>query len=99
MTGSYEFKASKRMRDGDIVTFKYHDGTSKRLVVRWSRHSLLCENCPFRNQRRPGGLILCGMYRVTDAGRRHRACEMGTPYYVNQTRLQWFDMDNLMEDI
>lgn len=99
VTGSYEFKASKRIQDGDIVTFKYPDGTYKRLIAQGSRKGKLCRECPFCNQRRPGGLILCGMYRVTDAGRKHRACELHAPYYANQIMLQWFDVDKLMEDL
>lgn len=96
--GSHEFNATKRIQDGDIVTFKYPDGKSRQLIARGARHGQLCRDCPFRNQR-PGGLILCGMYRVTDAGRKHRACELHAPYYANQIMLQWFDVDKLMEDL
>ena len=99
VTGSYEFTATRTIHDGDIVTFKYPDGTSKRLVAQGSRQGRQCKLCPFCNQRRPGGLIMCGMYRITAAGRKHRACELRTPYYADHTMLQWFDVDNLMEEL
>jgi hypothetical protein len=99
VTGSYEFMAKRSIRDGDIVTFKYPNGTSKHLVAKGSRKGRLCVDCPFCNHLRPGVLIVCGMRRVTAAGRTHRACEMRTPYYADHTMLQWFDVDNLMEEL
>lgn len=99
VTGSYEFTAKRPIRDGDIVTFKYPDGTSKRLVAKGSRKGRLCMECPFCNQLRPGVLIVCGMRRVTDTGRKHRACERRAPYYAGHTMLQWFDIDKIMEEL